>query len=267
MSKPVHVLDDWAYGCDFLDDRRMTASSAGIGASSRSWFFPAMGALALFAVMVGFFRTYTAPMLRGTFNAPIALHLHGAFALAWVLLFFTQPLLVRLGHLRWHKRLGWAGVPIATGVMVTMIPAGLFQVARDTAAGSGPTAVSALLGVLTSGLMFLSLVVAGVVARRRREAHARFLLLATLVVIWPAWFRFRHWLPSVPRPEIWFALVAADVWIVVAMVHDQVRRGAVQPVLAWGGTAVMLEQTVEVLVFDSPVWRSASRALYGWLQA
>lgn len=231
----------------------------------RSWFFPAMAGVALLAVAVGFGRTYAAPMARGTFQAPAVVHLHGALAFAWVLLFAVQPLLVRWRQLRWHRRLGWVGPPLAIAVAVTMIPAGVFQVRRDVAAGAGPAGVSAILGIFTSGALFVALVAAGIRARRDREAHARWLLLATLVVIWPAWFRFRHWLPGIPRPELWLALVLADAWIVVAMLRDRLARGAVHPVLAWGGAGVILAQTAETLAFDRPWWRATAATVWSWL--
>jgi hypothetical protein len=233
--------------------------------NARSWFFPAMGCIALLAVVVGFGRTYAAPMARGTLDIPVAVHVHGAFAMAWVLLFIAQPLLVRWQGVGWHRLIGRAGLPIAVGTALTMIPAGLFQVNRDVAAGGGPTAVSAIPGVFTSGALFVALVAAGIMSRRNREAHARWLLLATLVLIWPAWFRWRHWFPSVPQPEIWFAFVLADAWIIVAMARDRIVRGAVHPVLKWGGLAVIAEQSLEVLLFDSPLWRTAAHVMYGWL--
>ena len=237
----------------------------GAPAPSRSWFFTGMGGVALLAVAVGFGRTYAAPMARGTFVAPRAVHVHGALALAWVLLFAVQPLLVRLRLVRWHRRLGTLGLPLAVGIAVTMVPAGVFQATRDAAAGAGPTGISGLLGVLTSGVLFVTLVTAGIVTRRDRAAHARWLLLATLVVLWPAWFRFRHWFPAVPRPDVWFALVLAYSWIGVAMVRDRIVRGAVHPVLLWGGLGIVLEQSAEALAFDAPWWRATAQAVYAWV--
>lgn len=230
--------------------------------AKRSWFFVGMGAVALSAVLIGFGRTYALPMSRGTFAAPSVVHLHGAFALSWVLLFVAQPLLVRYRAIQLHRRIGHVGLPLAIGVVVTMLPAGVFQATRDAAAGAGPTGISGLLGVLTSGILFVALVAAGIITRRDREAHARWLLLATLVVIWPAWFRFRHWFPAVPRPDVWFGVILAFSWIVVAMIRDKLARGTVHPVLLLGGSAVILEQSLELLAFDTPWWRAAAAALY-----
>lgn len=229
------------------------------------WFYVTMAVLTLVAVAVGFGRTYAVPMATGAFDGPTILHVHGAFALGWVLLFLAQPLLIRLRHPAVHRRLGLLGLPLALGVATTMVPAGVHQATRDAAAGAGETGLSSLVGVVTSAIMFVTLVSCGIVARRDREAHARWLLLATLLVAWPAWFRWRHWFPSVSRPDIWFAVVVPYVWIVVAMLRDRAVRAAVHPVLKFAGSAVIVEQAFEVLAFDTPPWRAVAELLYGWL--
>lgn len=231
----------------------------------RSWFYSVMSGVVLLAVGVGFGRTYALPMAQGTFRAPAVVHVHGIFAAAWVLLFALQPLLLRFKRLAWHRNAGRLGVPLALGMLVTMLPAGMVQTRRD-AETMGAAGISGLLGVATSGIIFVMLVIAGIRARRDREAHARWLLLATLLVAWPAWFRFRHYFPDVQRPDIWFALVLADVWIVVAMLRDRLSRGTVHPVLAWAGTGVLLEQTLEAIAFDSGPWRAAAQALFDGLR-
>lgn len=232
------------------------------GWSGRTPLFLIMGGVALSATLLGFGKTYFGPVSRGEFSGSWLLHLHGALAMGWVLMFALQPILVHTRRLSWHRQLGRVAVPLALAVAFTMIPAGLTQVRRDLALGVGQTAISTLLGVFTSGLLFVGLVVAGYRTRRTPEAHARWMLLATVVVIWPAWFRFRHWLPWVPRPEISLALVLADVWIVLAMIHDRVVRGAVHPVLLWGGLFVIFEQIAELLLFDSPPWRALAH--FAW---
>ncbi|MEZ4455859.1 MAG: hypothetical protein R2882_04780 [Gemmatimonadales bacterium] len=231
------------------------------------WFYVAMAVITLVAVAVGFGRTYAAPMATGVFNGPTILHVHGAFALSWVLLFLSQPLLIRFSQPVLHRRLGRLGLPLAVGVATTMVPAGVYQATRDAAAGAGATGISSIVGVLTSGILFVTLVSCGILARRDREAHARWLLLATLVVAWPAWFRWRHWFPSVPRPDIWFAVVIPYLWVGVAMLRDRALRTAVHPVLKFAGVAVVLEQSLEVVAFDTPPWRAVAQLLYAWLHA
>jgi len=233
---------------------------------ARSWFFSAMGLVAVFSICVGFGRTYAAPMMHGSVVGPPILHVHGALALAWALLFVAQPLLIRLGFFSAHRALGYVGLPLSLAVAGTMIPAGLYATSRDVQAGLGPDAISSLLGVITSAVLFVALVTAGVVARRDREAHPRWLLLATLLVVWPAWFRFRHWFPQFPQPELWFGVVLPMAWVVVAIIRDRFVRGAVHPVLLFAGTGVILEQGFEFFAFDTPLWRATAGALYAWLR-
>src|SRR6186713_1548580 len=95
------------------------------------WFYVAIAVATIVAVAVGFGRTYAAPMVRGAFHGPTILHLHGALALSWVLLFLTQPLLIRFRKQALHQRLGRLGLPLAIGVATTMVPAGLYQATRD----------------------------------------------------------------------------------------------------------------------------------------
>ena len=61
----------------------------------------------------------------------------------------------------------------------------------------------------------------------------------------------RHLFPQVARPDIWFGVVLFYGWIVVAMLRDKLSRGAVHPVLRFGGGAVILEQSLEVVTLDT----------------
>ena len=50
------------------------------------------------------------------------------------------------------------------------------------------------------------------------------------------------------------------------MLRDKLSRGAVHPVLLVGGGAVILEQSLEVVAFDTHPWRATAQLLYDWLQ-
>lgn len=230
-------------------------------------FFLIMSFVGLLAAIIGFGKTFFLPVANGTFNAPFVIHLHGALAFAWVILFVFQPALIRSENYRLHQYLGVLGLLIAAGISVTMIPAGIFVVDRDLNQGLGEFAYSSLLGVVTSGILFLTLVLAGIVNRKRPQTHKRLMLLATIVVLWPAWFRFRHYFPSVPRPDIWFGLVLADSLIIISWIWDRIRNGSIHPVFKYVGTFIIIEQSMEVALFGTPAYQSAAKWLYSLFNA
>src|SRR5690606_18902661 len=122
---------------------------------------------------------------------------------------------------------------------------------RELKEGLGQTAISGIVGSCTSGIIFLALVIAGLLSRNNAAAHKRLMLLATIVVLWPAWFRFRHYFPSVPRPDIWFAVVLADSLIVIAIIRDKLTYRKIHPVLLYVGLFIIAEHAFEVMMFDS----------------
>jgi hypothetical protein len=220
-------------------------------------------ALALLAAAVGFFTTFIRPMWQGAFHGPAIVFVHGAFVLSWLLLFAAQAWLVQRARTPIHRQLGWAGLAIAPGVMLSTMAMGVFAMRRDLAAGLGEIATSSLVGGFTSPLIYAALFAAGFACRRRPEHHKRLMLLATLAILWPAFFRFRHYFPSVPKPEIWFAFVLPQVPLVLAMLHDRLTVGRVHPVYRSAGVLMIAEATAETLLFDSPPWR----VLAHWLAA
>ena len=114
------------------------------------------------------------------------------------------------------------GIFIVAGTLITMVPVGIFTVDKALHAGDGESAYSPIVGVCTTGLLFLFLFVGGMIYRSKPQIHKRLMLLATLVLLWPAWFRFRYFFPSVPRPDVWFAVVLADSFIVISVYLGQV---------------------------------------------
>jgi len=229
-------------------------------------YFLIFSIIGLFAALIGFGKTFFVPMAKGNLDIPASIHIHGAFAFGWVVLFVAQAFFIHSRNFRLHKKLGFLGLAFATGILVTLVPAGLFAVNRNLAKGVGDGAYSEIVGVITSGLLFFSLVIAGFVNRKKGSFHKRYLLLATIVVLWPAWFRFRHYFPSVPRPDIWFALVLADSLIIIAWIYEKIRFGRIHPVLLYGGILIIVEQTCEVLLFDTPTWRVVAKWVYNLTQ-
>lgn len=226
-----------------------------IKANQRSRFFIVMAMLFLVIAFAGFTKTFFLPIWQESFRATPVFFIHGGFFFSWVLLFTTQIMLIRIKKPALHRMMGLLAVLIVIGMVLSCIGVGVGAMHRDLALGLGQIARSSLLGVFTGMLIFSSLFIAGIVYRRRPDYHKRLMFLATVFVLWPAWFRFRHYFPDVPRPDIVFGVVFADMPIIIAMIYDKHMIKRVHPVYRYVGTVLIIENFVEVLVFDSPAWR------------
>lgn len=218
-------------------------------------FYIGLGVTGLAAVAIGFSTTYFFPMARRSFSAPPIVHIHGALCLAWVSLFIAQGLLVRGRRTPIHRHIGLLALPIALGIFVSGVAVALWAARRDLPT-LGHTATSSIIGTVTALTIFVAFVAFAVTLRRRPDWHKRLMLLATIALLWPAVFRFRHLLPFVPQPEIWFAIALADLPILIAAVRDRFVYGKIHPVWAIFGTALVIEQSFEAIAFDSPAWRA-----------
>jgi len=221
-----------------------------------------MGLTGLFAVVGGFATTFIIPVATGSFKAPLFIYVHGLLAFMWVCLFIIQVSLIHRRNYRLHMRTGIVALVIALGIVLTMLPVGNYAVQKELGQGLGATAISGIVGVVTSGLLFLSLVIAGLMNRKRPSSHKRLMLLANIALLWPAWFRFRHYFPAIPNPEIWFAVVLADSLIVIAWIRDKKVSGRIHPVLLYIGGLIIAEHIFEVLAFDSKGWREVAGFIY-----
>jgi len=228
-------------------------------------FFLVIGAIGLFAVLTGFSTTFIIPLGKGTFYAPAIIYIHGAFAFSWICLFITQSYLIQNNNFRQHRLLGFLGIVIATAITITLIPVGLYQVEKDLGNGLGQTAISSIVGTITSAIIFISLVLAGILKRHKPSTHKRLMLLATILLLWPAWFRFRHLFPYVPNPEIWFAIVLADSLIIISLIWDKIKNGKVNPTLLYTGLFIIVEHAVEAYMFDTALWSELANRIYGLL--
>lgn len=224
-------------------------------------FYIGLGVSGLIVIALGFGVTYVVPMARRTFSAPWFVHLHGTSALSWVLLFIAQASLVRASRTPLHRRIGQVALPVAFTVWASGIATATWAAQRDEPA-QGSVATSALSGTFTGLSLYLFLVIAAIAARRRPDWHKRLVLLATIQVLWPAYFRLRHLLPSVPNPEVTLALVLAYFPILLAAIRDRTKYGKVHPVWLYVGSALVLEQSLEVAFFDQGPQRWLGQWLY-----
>ena len=232
----------------------------------KSRFFLVASCLALAVALVGFFKTFFLPSFRGTFSAPAVIYLHGALLFLWTVVLVTQSLLIQMRKLYWHRRLGYVSLGLVPCVVFSTMAAGVYVLKRDLALGGGQVAISSLVGTFTSPLVFALLVAVAIVYRRRPEYHKRLMLLAMIAIIWPAFFRFRHYFPSVAHPEVVFAFVLPNCMILIAMLWEKLMLGRVHVVYLTAGVALILENLTETYFFDSSGWRVLANWLAGFFQ-
>lgn len=227
-------------------------------------FYLGFGLVGVSVVALGFGVTYIVPMVRRTFSAPWFVHIHGASAFGWVLLMIIQAQLVRKVRTPLHRRLGQGALPLALLIWASGIATAVWAAKRDFPELG--TAATSSLGGTASGLsLYMLLVIAAVVTRRKPDWHKRLVMLATIQVLWPAFFRLRHLLPSVPNPDIWFALVLAYLPILIAAARDKQRYGKIHPVWLLVGPVLIIEQSAEFTFFDQGALRHFGQWLFALL--
>lgn len=224
-------------------------------------FYLGFGLFGLLVVALGFGVTYIVPMARRSFSAPWFVHLHGASALGWLLLVIVQAQLVRGRRTPLHRRLGQIALPLAVLVWASGFATAGWVAERDLPKGV-TAAMAGIAGTFTGLTLFLLLAMAAFVTRRRPDWHKRLVLLATIHLLWPAFFRLRHLLPAIPNPDIWLALVVPYFAIVVAAARDQWRYGKIHPVWLFIGPALVVEQTFEFIVFERGLLSPLGEWLY-----
>lgn len=227
-------------------------------------FYVGFGLVGLLVVALGFGVTYVVPMARRTFAAPWFVHFHGASALTWIFLLIGQSVLVRARRTPLHRRLGQLALPLALVVWASGIATAVWAAQRDLPE-QGTAATSGLAGTVSGLSLYVLLVIAAVAIRRRPDWHKRLVMLATIQVLWPAFFRLRHLLPAVPYPDVSFALVMAYSPILFAALRDHWRYGKVHPVWLFVGPALVIEQSLEFAFFDRGLLRLFGQWIFALL--
>jgi hypothetical protein len=230
----------------------------------KSRYFFGASCLALAVTLIGFFKTFVLPSARGTFSAPAVIYVHGGVLFLWTVVFVTQTVLIRARKPKIHRQLGFLSVGLIPCVVISTMAAGVFVMKRDLALGGGQVAVSSLVGNFTTPIVFAVLAIAGIACRRRVEVHKRLMLLATIAITWPAFFRFRHYFPPVTHPEFVFGFVLPNSMVVAAMLWEKFTVGRVHVVYLTAGVALIAFNLAEVFLFGSSGWRFVANWLAGF---
>ena len=205
------------------------------------WFYVAMAVLFASTAIVGFAPNSLA-ILEGTKeNPPLLIHVHAAAMSMWLMLLFTQAMLVATGNLHHHMRLGTVSLVLAPNIVIIMILITYSQIQS----GSAPAWLVAT-QVKRVTLFTLFFVWAMAVRRRDSEAHKRLLFLATFVVLDAAFNRMLWFLPDLgyaPTVRL-FELVL----LVPLLTYDWVTVGRLNKVYVIG-VPIILAGSIAIVFF------------------
>ena len=226
-------------------------------------FFSAMAAAILFAVFVGFARTY---FLRTVLPAPSPpplgltplVHLHGLLFAGWAVLLLVQARLVAATRIDLHRRLGMVGVLMA----LLMVGIGTLVAIHAVLRGVAPFGMDPrrflIIPLFALGL-FALFFIAGVRARRDPQSHKRLMLLATIALLPPAIARWVIQIGLGPP----FVLAIATLFLVPIVVWDLKTRGRLHPVTLWGGLLLVISGPLRLALARTDGWLAISDWLVG----
>jgi hypothetical protein len=220
-------------------------------------FFTGMAVVLALTAFMGFAPSY---YLRGFSAAPpltTLVHVHGALATSWILLFLAQTSLVSAGRTDLHRRMGVAGVVIASLVVVVGYFTAITAARNGVTPPGGPPPLGFLAVPLGTLLSFALLAAVGISQRRHRDTHKRLMLLATIAMITPAIARFRWFGPGGPP----VAIGGTCLLVIACLVYDRSTRGRVHPAFLWGGVLLMLSLPVRFALTQSDAWVAVARWL------
>jgi uncharacterized membrane protein YozB (DUF420 family) len=220
-------------------------------------FFTGMALATALTAVVGFAPTY---YFRGlTEAAPLTtlVHLHGALATTWMLLFLSQTSLVSAGRTDLHRRLGVAGMVVATLFVMVGYATAITAARNGVTPPGGPPPLAFLAVPLGTLLSFAVLAAVGLSQRRHRDTHKRLMLLATIALLAPAFARFRWFGPGGPP----VAIGGTCLFVIACMAYDRAAHGRIHPAFLWGGVLLMLSLPARFALTQSETWLAVARWL------
>ncbi|HKT84912.1 MAG TPA: hypothetical protein VJQ77_02370 [Novosphingobium sp.] len=192
---------------------------------------------------------------------PIWIHIHALAMVSWLGLFIIQPTLVKRDMLAWHRRLGRIGLALAALIV------GLGSFAAIMAIRTAhvpPFFTPAYFLALThvSLAAFAGAVIAAVVTRRATQTHRRFIVLATVLLMEPAYGR----LLPMPLLGAWGETVGMFIQLGVLVLvarHDERTLGHVHRATITGMIVVAAVHSLIELLARFPVTAALAGGIAG----
>jgi len=226
-------------------------------------FYIGMAIVIVGVVFGGFARTY---FLRPYFETqPLMplLHLHGIVFTSWLVLYFTQTVLIAAKRTDVHRRLGIAGAVIAVLMILIGTITAIIRAQQGMTPPGGPPPLVFLVIPLGDILVFTILVSAGFYFRRQPDVHKRLMLLATISILAAAIARLPFAFILEWGPPAFLGLT--DLFIAACLIYDLISRGRVHRATALGGLLIIASQPLRLMIGGTDVWITFATWLTSWV--
>lgn len=214
-------------------------------------------AVALVVVLGGFARTYYLRSFLQEDTLPALVHLHGLVMTLWFGTLLAQVLLVRSGNVRFHRKLGVAGIGIAA--LVLIVGTAVAIVGARLGHTPGPPPLIFLAIPLGDMVVFATLVTLAVVYRKRADFHKRYMLMASLGILTAAVARVQF-LQAGGLP-LFFGIT--DLILVGFVLTDTVGKRRLHPAFLVGLLVVIGSQVARFLIAGTAAWQDFAKWLIG----
>jgi hypothetical protein len=223
-------------------------------------FFIAVGVFMTLIVVVGFWRSYFGPLIRGTIDQPLLIHVHAAVFMGWIALFITQVTLAAKGRLRWHQKVGTIGMWYGVVLVAVGLLTGVIRSADRVIAGGN---AAQLLYVASLDMaLFAPFFAAAVFYRRRPQLHKRLMLVAATILLVAAVARFPFY-PAGPL-RIHLRMMLWSVPILAAIAYDFRNKLGLHAVYICG-LAGLAFRNYSVALSQTDGWLAVTDWVTGWV--
>ena len=231
----------------------MSAGNTSAESGKRPGFYSLFAIVLGLVLIAGFGRTFFLKPLFATRGLSVPLVIHGLCGTSWFALLIRQAYLVRSRRLSDHRANGTRFGPAL--VVIALLSAAWIVVlgASDgKPTGSGlpdNVALFIQLGTMTwfGGLAFL-----GFRTIRRPDYHKRYMVMATIAMLAPAYSRLGRLMPDGHFP-VDTAFLATPL-IGALLVYDIKSLGRPHPVTLWAGLGYLAYVAVRVPIGRSDLW-------------
>jgi len=244
----------------------MVTSETAVWRIREKRFYLVTAILFAVTVLIGFGRTYYLKAFTGA--PPLASYLveiHGALMTAWVVLFVTQVFLIRTKNIKIHQKLGFAGVVLATLMLIV----GFFTViaAAKNGAGSTPSPagipqMSFMAIPMFDLVMFAILFGAAIYNRKRAANHKRLMLLTAVNFSAAAIARFPipGWLDL--GPIVFFGI--PSLIMIFAVIYDRVQNGKFNKLFVYGSILLFISYPLRLAISGTDAWLAFANWITGF---